>query len=177
MRGQGTIEARYVGGQTSLTRTRGSYPLKLLVPRWRGCCSWVYTGTMGGGLVDGDRIDVTVTVGSGATLFIGSQASTKTYRSPTGVGCAQRLDAHLEGTATLVVAPDPVTCFAGSRYEQMQNFEICEASNLVVLDWMSSGRWATGERWDFSYYASRTEVSVAGKCRVAEAVVRDPQDG
>jgi urease accessory protein len=133
--------------------------------------------SMGGGLVDKDRIEISLRVSSGATSFVGTQASTKVFRSPSGTGCRQELGATVENDATLAVLPDPVTCFAGARYEQTQRFDVHEMGNLLLLDWLTSGRWSSGERWAFSRYSSRTDVFVGGEHRVADALVLDPRDG
>ncbi|CEH16945.1 Urease accessory protein UreD [Ceraceosorus bombacis] len=44
--------------------------------------------------------------------------------------------------ATLVLLPDPVTCFAGARYTQVQRFDLrcADTSSLVMLDWFTPGR-------------------------------------
>ena len=175
--GTGSLRTEKVAGLSSVTQARANYPLKFLTPRCRGRAAWTYLSTMGGGLVDGDRVEVTIRVTSQATSFVGTQASTKVYRAPSGKGCRQDLRAILDDDATLVLLPDPVTCFADSRYEQIQRFDLHESSNLVLLDWVTSGRWCSGERWDFSRYSSRTEVFVGGEPRVVDSVVLDPRDG
>jgi len=60
--------------------------------------------------------------------------------------------------ALFVVIPDPVTCFATARYSQKQIFRIQQDSNLVVVDWFTSGRYECGERWDFELYRSTNNI-------------------
>ena len=176
-RGLGSLRAEFVRGESTVTRARATYPLKFLTPRFRGQSAWTYVSSMGGGLVDGDRLGVSVRVSEHATSFLGTQASTKVFRSPTGKGCRQELQASVEEDATLVLLPDPVTCFANARYEQVQSFDLHEDGNLLLLDWITSGRWSTGERWAFSRYSSRCDVFVGGDHRLADTLVLDPADG
>lgn len=58
----------------------------------------------------------------------------------------------------MVVIPDPVTCFSTARYYQKQIFRLVSNSNLVLVDWITSGRHANGETWDFEFYKSVNNV-------------------
>ena len=58
----------------------------------------------------------------------------------------------------MAVIPDPVTCFSTARYRQKQVFRVLSDSCLVIVDWITSGRHATGEKWDFALYKSSNHV-------------------
>lgn len=58
----------------------------------------------------------------------------------------------------MVVIPDPVTCFSTARYYQKQEFRLVSDSNLVLVDWITSGRHANGEKWDFEFYKSINNI-------------------
>ena len=73
--------------------------------------------------------------------------------------------------------PDPVVCFAGASYVQRQMFDLHESASLVLVDWFTSGRSAAGERWAFARYESRTEVRLAGRLVLRDALLLDPADG
>jgi urease accessory protein len=73
--------------------------------------------------------------------------------------------------------PDPVVCFAQSRYTQLQRFEVSARSRFVVVDWLSSGRTASGERWQFDEYVSRMQILVDGRLVVHDAVALRAADG
>jgi urease accessory protein len=137
----------------------------------------VFVGTFGGGLVAGDCVDLRLWVGAGTIAWLGTQASTKVYKSREGIGARQSLEAHVEPGATLFSFPDPVTCFAGARYEQVQRFEVKAGGGVVALDWYTSGRKARGERWAFERYSARTDVYHGGDHVLADAVRLDVSDG
>ena len=163
------------GERTVLHTAKACSPLKLLLPRNHGDGSWVYVATLGGGLVDGDVVALSADVGEGACALLATQASTKVYRSPRGT--AQRLRARVGEGALLAVLPDPVSCFAGARYEQSIDVHLDEGATLVLVDALTCGRAAHGERWAFSRYASRTRVTRAGRLVVLDATLLDPRHG
>jgi urease accessory protein len=104
---------------------------------------------------------------------VGTQAETKVYREPGAGRASQRVTASVGAGALLALLPDPVSPFAGSRYEQVQRFELAAGASLVVLDAVTAGRAARGERWAFAGYRARNEVRVAGELVLADGVRLD----
>ena len=158
-----------------VTRAFATSPLRLLTPANHGHAAWVYTSNYGGGLVDGDRVAVDVEVGPGAAAFVSTQASTKVYRSPRGTSAELRGRVGPDGL--LIVAPDPVVCFAGARYRQVQRFQVANSAALVVIDCVLAGRCAAGERWAFSEYRSLIEISRDDRLLVHDALALRASDG
>jgi urease accessory protein len=174
--GRGELKVTVASDGTSVvTRAYATSPLRLLMPRNHGRAAWVYTSSFGGGLVDGDRVTLDVEVGAGAAAFVSSQASTKVYRSSQGTSAD--LHGRVGSGGLLVVAPDPVVCFAGSRYRQAQTFELDSRAGLVLVDWLSSGRHAAGERWAFDEVATRLRVRNRGRLVVHDALALRAADG
>ena len=166
--GAGRIEVVRQGRRSVVTRAYAASPLRLLTPRSAGDAAWVFTSSFGGGLVDGDRVALEIDVrGSGAAL-LSTQASTKVYRSPGGVSTTLR--ARVEDDGLLVLLPDPVVPFRDSRYVQEQTCDLARGGRLIALDWVSSGRRESGERWAFTDYRARLRVRVDGR-RVLEDVL------
>jgi urease accessory protein len=147
-----------------------SSPLQLLAPRARGRAVWVLAASHGGGLVPGDAIELDVTLGRGATACLGTQAETKVYRDAGAGGASHRVTAAVGAGALLALVPDPVSPFAGSRYHQLQRFELAAGASLVVLDAVTAGRAARGERWAFAGWRTRNEVRVAERLVLADGV-------
>ena len=159
--GAGRIEVVRQGRRSVVTRAYAASPLRLLTPRSAGDAAWVFTSSFGGGLVDGDRVALEIDVrGSGAAL-LSTQASTKVYRSPGGVSTTLR--ARVEDDGLLVLLPDPVVPFRDSRYVQEQTCDLARGGRLIALDWVSSGRRESGERWAFTDYRARLRVRVDGR--------------
>jgi len=168
--------ARAAAGRTVVHTARAHSPTRILLPNNRGDACWAFVASLGGGLVDGDAIALSVVVDAGARALLGTQASTKVYRSPRG--SAQALTAHVGPGALLAVVPDPVSCFAGARYRQEVDVGLEDAtSSLVLLDAFTCGRAARGERWAFDRYASRTRIARGGRLVAVDAVLLDPAHG
>jgi urease accessory protein len=46
-------------------------------------------------------------------------------------------------------------CFAEADFSQRQSYSLAPGASLVLVDWITAGRHAAGERWDFARYDSR----------------------
>ncbi|PUZ74287.1 hypothetical protein GQ55_1G052500 [Panicum hallii var. hallii] len=90
----GAVRVEKVRGRSALTRCFARYPLKLIAPSKVGPAScdavWLYALTYGGGIVSGDTISCTASVGDGCTAAITTQASTKVYKA-VGSKCSEQL--------------------------------------------------------------------------------------
>ena len=164
-----------VNDRTVVGRCYATSPLRILTPRNHGHAAWAYTSTLGGGLVDGDRIRLEVGVGEGAGAVLSSQGETRVYRSPRG--CRSDLFAQVENNALLAVLPDPTVCFAGARYQQRTEIALAPGAALVLVDAFLSGRSARGERWAFERYVSELTLRLGDRVILAEKVLLDPDHG
>ena len=166
----------------------------------------VFLLSYGGGLVAGDVISLSITIEAKARLVLLTQGSTKVFKikPPLGPGpqnnatntevskaaaplarTSQSLSVNIAGEAILCYLPDPVQPFAESNFSQHQTYILeSKQSNLLALDWVTSGRSARGEHWDCSYYSSRNEVFAAapqfgtgrGRLLLRDNIVLDSQD-
>ncbi|EEF28966.1 urease accessory protein D [Ricinus communis] len=158
----GKVTVDKVGGKSTVTRCFSKYPLKFIIPTKVGPSKtdavWIYTLTYGGGIVSGDSISCEFIIGHGCTAVLTTQASTKVYKS-LGSKCSEQiLEARIGSDSLLAVIPDPVTCFSTARYSQKQIFRVLSDSSLVVVDWITSGRHESGEKWDFELYKSSNNI-------------------
>lgn len=147
----------------------GSYPLKLLAPNplpsQPAHVALVYTLAYGGGLVAGDCVQLRVIIDPGCTLVLLTQGSTKIYKQRAGLRpkshgmspalakaisegqesptVRQRMHITVGKAGCLLLLPDSLSPFRGSRYAQAQRVVLEEGAGVVLLDWVNSGR---GER-------------------------------
>lgn len=138
---------------------RASSPLRLLTPAFPSApdAAAVCLVTLGGGLLDGDQIDLEIVVERGASLVVFTQSSTKVFRGAS----AQRISARVAGT--LMLLPDPVSAFGGARYTQRVEIDLVGDGSCVILDGFTAGRPAFGERWQMHELDLRTTIRrVAG---------------
>jgi urease accessory protein len=172
-RGKASLVVERVAGESALTSSFATSPMKLLAPRSRGRSVWAFTSSFGGGLVAGDQTQLDLQIGKGAQCFIATQASTKIYRNPTSLPSGHTTRATVKENAVLVFAPDPVQAFANSTYTQRQEFHLTENAGLVLVDWFTSGRAARGERWAFNKFQSRNEVFVNNERAFLDSLLLD----
>ena len=157
------LEVARVAGRSVLVTCRSRQPLKILNPRApAGRCHAVLT-SYGGGLVAGDFIGLAVGVGPGARLLLTTQANTRVFRSDSGAEARQELAGTVDDGALAVVWPEPVVPQAGSRYRQRQHWHLAPGALLLLADWLHSGRMDSGERFEFTSYASEIKISRAGR--------------
>jgi len=175
--GYGALELEFVAGRTVVTRAEAFSPLKWLIPRRSTSAAWAFSSTLGGGLVAGDRIQMQVGVRPGARAVLVTQSSTKVYRTDSDADCRQVLGATVDKGGLLVVAPDPVTCFTGARYDQQQIIRLHPDATLVYVDWLTSGRRARGECWAFSRYQTHLDIYRGGERYLTDSLLLDPGDG
>jgi urease accessory protein len=159
--GRAHLQFARSGAHTIATRSFATSPVKLFTTRSRGTSCWVYSATLGGGLVGGDVVDMVVDIGPGARAMLATQASTKVYRALSPV--SQSLSACVGDDALLAVVPDPIVCFAEADFSQAQRYELSASASLVAVDWLTSGRHAAGERWAFARYRNRIEITRNGQ--------------
>ena len=170
--GHGSVVARHEGGRTVLSKVHATSPLRFLRPTFPGTrAATVCLLTFGGGLVDGDAIDVDLRVEAGATLVVFTQATTKAFRGSS----RQTIRADVQGT--LVFLPDPVACFAGSRFRQRVDITLHGEGSAVTLDGFTSGRAAFGDRWAFDGLDLATTVRRDDAILVRDALRLDRDDG
>ena len=181
--GQGHVHVGRAAGASTILRLRAESPLVLLAPRPSGPAAWVVTGSLGGGLVRGDRLRLVVDVDDDARLCLTSQAGTKVFRgraagsggevSPSSMDL--EVDVGARGLAAIV--PAPVACFEDAAYTQRSAVRLGREASLVLLDTITAGRSARGERWSAHHLASAIVVDTVDGRLVTERLVLDPSDG
>lgn len=191
--GHGTIHLSLLPPCTPALRTLSyQYPLKLIapsplplplpLPEFSSLAPLIHTVfllTYGGGLVAGDTLHIEVVLARSTRLVLLTQGSTKVFKAPgREVVSTQRMRVRLEGGAALCYLPDPVQPFRDSVFEARQIYELVGGAgeggaSLCVCDWVSEGRTARGEKWDFWRYGSRSEVWGVDEQGKRRLLVRD----
>lgn len=87
----------------------------------------------------------------------------------------QTLVCHVDALSTLVLLPSPVTCFARAMYAQKQTFHLTPQSNLVLLDWYTSGRMGRGEEWEFDLFRTENEVVLDSRTIVKDVLLLEDE--
>ena len=191
--GQGSIHlSLHPPNKQTLTSLSFQYPLKLISPdphyitspsrddspqtHQQQQITTVFLLTYGGGLVNGDAITLTIELDAHTRLALVTQGSTKLFKSPSRhIISRQSLDVKISSGAALCYLPDPTQPFADSVYEQRQTFYVDPdgPSSLLMLDWVTQGRAAKGEKWDLWSWRGRNEVRYHNDTRKGQLLLRD----
>jgi len=173
--GRGHLVFTRVGARTVIEAARANTPLKLLTPDNHGHAAWAFATSFGGGLVDGDALDLSVRVNHDASALVSTQSQTKVFRGPRGA--TQVLTADVADGALLALLPDPVACFAGARYSQHTTIALAPTATVIAVETFTSGRQAHGDRWCFARYASRLSITRPPTPLLSDAVLLDAAHG
>jgi len=165
---------------THLTTVAHQAPVRLIPCRAssvaRAGAAVCYVSNYGGGLVTGDSLEYHIHVQSNAKLGLLTQGANRVYSSrlqhpspdeqisdahrATPKSCETTSNYRIDKGALLVVAPDPITPFAASRYQQINQVHVHPESSLCLIDWFGSGRNQNGEQWQQEFLANQTKLYV-----------------
>ena len=171
----GVLSFERAGAATVVGAAYAKSPLRLLTPRNHGAAAWAYTSTLGGGFVDGDRVQLRISVARDARAFVSSQGPTRVYRSVRG--CESETLAEVAAGGVLVLAPDPTACFAGARFRQRLEVDLADGASVALWDVLSAGRIARGERWALDRCSLALTARHDGRTFLDESWLLDPSHG
>jgi urease accessory protein len=171
---QSLIQVTQNGNQSRLTTCKSIAPLKLINPRTHNpYCSVILSG-YGGGMVEGDHIDLQIQCDPNTTLYLGTQALTKIYKTPNNIPSTQTLTGSLDANACAAILPDPIVPFANSIFHQKQNWHLEPNACLILADSHTSGRRAFGEHFDYTQYISNITLSTPERPILIERYHSEP---
>jgi urease accessory protein len=130
-------------------------PLQVLRPLYLDDVgtAYVYLVSPCGGVVGGDRYDMTVVVEAGAQACLTTPSATKLYATP-GAPAQQRLDITLQAMAVLEYLPEQIIPFAQAAFHQHTRVRLGAGACLLWLEIVAPGRLARGEVFAYRDYDS-----------------------
>jgi urease accessory protein len=114
-----------------------------------------------GGIAGGDRLDISVNVGSDAWAQLTSPGAAKWYRA---AGPAyQQLGLNVEAGGTLEWLPQETIVFSAAQAELSTHIELQGDARALYWDVVALGRPASGERFDLGHFQSKVEIRRDGR--------------
>jgi len=111
----------------------------------------------GGGVLQGDRLEIDVSIEAGAQLNLGTTSATRIYAMPQGQAEMKTcFDVATGGYGEFV--PDPFIPYAGSRFISQARHVVAEGGALLLAEVVGPGRQARGESLAYDFFKSETEV-------------------
>jgi urease accessory protein len=180
MRGGVRLRAERIGGRTRITDLAWRPPLQVLRahhtdPAWPDLAS-VILASPAGGILQGDRLTIDISVGPGARLRVGTQSATRIYRTPAGEA-RQAVRLEVEQGGYLEYLPDPFIPYAGSRFISRTTAIVASDAALIIGEVVAPGRAARGEVLAFDGYESTVEIGRPdGMLLATDAVILDRRE-
>ncbi|WP_448206249.1 urease accessory protein UreD [Azospirillum sp. sgz302134] len=171
--GAATVRFEHRRGATRLATLYHHDPLRVLLPDPRpGDLPVAVLVTTSGGMVGGDRLDISLSAGAGAKALVTTQAAEKVYRS-TGADC--RIDTRVSVLAGgwLEWMPQEAIVFEGSRLRRLTRLELEGDARLIAGEMLVFGRAAFGETVSYGLVRDAWEVVRDGRLVWSDALHLD----
>lgn len=155
---------RNAQGKTYMARQYHRIPLQLLKAHYYDVdgTAIVYSLNPAGGILQHDRLLTQIECEAGTDAVFTTPGNNKYYRMDDG--CARvwnRLYVHRGGV--LEYLPEHNVPFADSVVYQDNEFRVEKGGVLFAADMVTAGRVASGERFDYRRYESRTRIFIDGE--------------
>jgi len=178
-RGSGAADIAFArrGHVTALARLYQRAPCRVLFPDAEaGDPPLAALLTTSGGLAGGDRIDIAVTAGAGASCTIVSQAAEKVYRS-LGPDVQVATALTVEPGAYLEFLPQETILFEGARLTRRLTASLAPEGKLLACEMVVFGRAARGERLTSGRWFDAWEIRRGGAPAWTDAMALEQDIG
>jgi len=164
-----------VAAQSGVTRRRQVYedgPLRVRFPNASGSALEAMIVNTAGGIAGGDRHDLDIGVGEGATLGVTTAAAEKVYRA-LGPGAEIAVKLAVSAGARLTWLPQETILFDRARLTRRIEVELAPDATLLMSEAVVFGRSAMGEAVTEGAFTDRWRVRRDGRLVFAETVRLD----
>jgi len=164
-----------VAAQSGVTRRRQVYedgPLRVRFPNASGPALEAMIVNTAGGIAGGDRHDLDIGVGEGATLGVTTAAAEKVYRA-LGPGAEIAVKLAVGAGARLTWLPQETILFDRARLMRRIEVELAADATLLMAEAVVFGRSAMGEAVTEGAFTDRWRVRRDGRLLFAETVRLD----
>jgi urease accessory protein len=145
----------------------GSLRVRFPSPEGEGL-SAVFVNTAGG-VAGGDRFDIEIAAGEGASLTVTTAAAEKVYRAP-GKSAELNISLRVAAGAQLSWLPQETIMFDHARIARRIDIDLAEGASLLLCEIVVFGRAAMGESLRHGEFVDRWRVKRGGRLIFAETV-------
>lgn len=170
------IRAERVGSRTAIVESFRSVPFHIGLPSDREGTGQaeVIVQNVGPGTLPGDRLLLDLDVGSGATLHARGQGANRVHPSPSGVPAAIEQRLHVANGGLLVFRPGELIPYRTACLRQVTSIEVAKGGHLALVETLTRGREAMGERDVYSSLDLRVRASYGDRLRFVERFRLEP---
>ena len=169
------LRAAMSHGRTVLTEVYRTAPFHPAPVRHRGHQAVVTLQEASAGIFPGDRLEASVTVGPGACLVVEAQGAARLYPSLHGEDAESRMELAVAAGGSLWWAPGVLIPYRDARLVSRVHAHLEAGARFALLDILTPGRIAMGERDAYSRLDLRTRIDIAGRPVLIERALLDPK--
>ena len=120
----------------------------------------VYIMESSGGMVAGDRNDITVKLAPDSRVRLTQQSALKIYPSYTGETCFYKIDVDIGARARLEWMPEVIIPFVDAKYQVDTTLRVADDSTILWGEIIAPGREKRGEIFDYESFRSNFKIFV-----------------
>lgn len=138
--------------------------------------AYVYIVSPSGGILQGDRYKIDITLGNNTFAHVTTQGATRIYKMEKNYA-SQIVNIRLEDESYFEYIPDQIIPFRNSRFYQEVNLNVHVNATMVYSEVIVPGRVASGEEFEYDIcYIKTVGRNHLGKARFIDTVKLEPKN-
>src|SRR5918994_4593763 len=110
--------------------------------------AYVYVISPSGGILQGDRYRIDITLTNSAKSHVTTQSATRIYRMNKNFG-SQIINLNVDKDCYLEYIPDQIIPFRDSRFYQVSNIKVHDEATCIYSEILSPGRVASNKSFEY----------------------------
>jgi urease accessory protein len=138
--------------------------------------AYLYIISPSGGILQGDRYRIDITLSNNALAHITTQGATRIYKMEKNYG-TQKVIIKIGKGSYLEYIPDQIIPFRNSRFYQEVELSVHDSATMIYSEIIVPGRVASGEKFEYDIcYIKTIARNQWGKPRFIDIVKLDPKN-
>ncbi len=136
----------------------------------------VYLMESSGGMVSGDRNDITVKLAPESKVRLVQQSALKIYPSHTGETCHQRIDVEIGEGARLEWMPEVIIPFIDAKFQVDTTLKLASDSTVLWGEIIAPGREKRGEIYGYESFRSNFKIFIEDELIAFDSLHFSPRE-
>jgi urease accessory protein len=137
--------------------------------------AYMYIMSPSGGILQGDRYRMDISLSNGAQAHITTQGATRVYRMEQNFA-TQIINIDLGPDAYFEFIPDQIIPYRNSRFYQTLKMRIHDSATMIYSEMIVPGRVASGESFEYDIcYMKAVGSNQAGQLRFTDIAILEPK--
>jgi urease accessory protein len=137
--------------------------------------AYVYVMSPSGGILQGDRLRIDISLEKGARAHVTTQAATKVYSMSRNYA-TQEVNAVVGEGCYLELIPDQLIPYRNSRFHQCVSLQVNDNATMVYSEIVTPGRTGRGEFFEYDICSLKTiGLDQASRVRFVDSLLLEPK--